>query len=25
LFGACDHYMLYPKKGARMIVIYTFD
>ena len=25
LFGTCDHYMLYPKKGARIIAVYTFD
>ena len=24
LFDKCNHYMIYPKKGARIIAIYTF-
>jgi|TARA_R110002020_G_scaffold96672_1_gene231196 hypothetical protein len=25
LFDNCKHYLIYPKKGARIIAIYTFD
>jgi|TARA_R100001463_G_scaffold5049_1_gene17821 hypothetical protein len=25
LFKKCPHYLIYPKKGARIIAIYTFD
>tara|TARA_R100000995_G_C3451996_1_gene108636 strand:+ start:250 stop:825 length:576 start_codon:yes stop_codon:yes gene_type:complete len=25
VFDKCNHYMRYPKKGARIIAIYTFD